>query len=83
MSEKIRDVPWYEHENARDIVCPHCGNAHEDETYRDDGDVTEMECEGCGHEFRFTTTISITYTSEKMPGDEAEDSASPNRQETP
>ncbi len=57
-----------------DIVCPYCGN-RDDQGYEQqlgDGDTTEDNCPACDKTYRITVCIDVTYSTEKIVGEESD-----------
>lgn len=50
--------------HTKDVVCPWCGYVHQ-ESYEFPGDG-EDECEDCGKRFRYSRTVSVTYTTKRV-----------------
>lgn len=50
-------------QNMEEITCPYCGEELAD-SY-DEGEYGDVECDGCGRKFEFTSETTVTYTSEK------------------
>ncbi len=50
------------------IVCPHCGNALDDTDIRSvDGEMEgDHICEECDNEFKFTSEVTVYWTTEKI-----------------
>lgn len=57
-------------EYTDDIICPHCGEKHEQDgessEFYVDG-THEFDCGYCGEEFRVDTSVSYSYSSYKTP----------------
>jgi len=53
---------------TKDIVCPHCGEKHDDTDFRGEGDMYgEMECYSCMKPFSYEADIDVTWCTGKIP----------------
>ena len=48
------------------IECPYCGEKHDGDGY-DVSTIQRQECSGCGKNFAYKTTISISYEAFAAP----------------
>ena len=56
-------------QGTANAVCPHCGYEDHDSWEigcADDGDY-EATCNSCGEDFSMSRTISVSYTTTKLP----------------
>lgn len=61
-------------EFEQNIVCPHCGHDHGDNSneYFFKNDVTDIECDKCEKEFNCERILGFSYTTAKIPCKEGE-----------
>ena len=62
---------WTETCETEGPKCPYCARQYtaDEPHYYDDMNFTEMECDGCGKEFRVSVYTSTTWTCEGLEGE--------------
>jgi uncharacterized Zn-finger protein len=51
-----------------EITCPYCGHVHGD-SWDHEPDNSEIECDGCGKEFEYFRSKSVSYSTYKRKGE--------------
>ena len=66
---KVKALERIESVNTEFVICPYCGhNVSESDPYdfiNGNGEIVTEECSNCGKRFRYSTDITINFTSWK------------------
>jgi transcription elongation factor Elf1 len=58
-----------DHEDTKEIVCPHCGHELRDsweKSQNDDGSFGLHDCEKCGKRFEWECSVTVTYSTRNV-----------------